>query len=365
MPTAYLHIGQHKTGTTSFQGFMEINRKWLGKQGLYVPDTGRSPQGAHHQLTLSLMEIVENPKILKLAGQFVKEIKRKKYPDLLISSETISRFFPHEDLESKLSAFFTDLGYTIVPIMVLRDIVPAKVSSYSQITKTMYNHLSFADHIHSVTKKRPNPPADKPVQHSMLWKNLAKYDSIVIPYNAHTRKQGIAKTILKQFGVKGDIPDEQFLNNSVSDAQIYAARWLGKHIEETSGQVSAPQQPMLAARMSKLIDAKFEKRPRYNPLTKEIVDFIIENRQIRQLDDIAQRYWNTTWDQAFEDERALSFETNDWMDAPELCPSQEELDVFHAEILDIWRSVQLEIPYNEKHNVPNEVNAKIKKSRSE
>jgi hypothetical protein len=35
----YLHIGTEKTGTTSFQKFMAVNRPFLGRQGLLYPET--------------------------------------------------------------------------------------------------------------------------------------------------------------------------------------------------------------------------------------------------------------------------------------------------------------------------------------
>jgi len=45
----YIHIGPHKTGTTSIQWFLKENRAELLKHGYLVPESG-SIHGGHHQL---------------------------------------------------------------------------------------------------------------------------------------------------------------------------------------------------------------------------------------------------------------------------------------------------------------------------
>ena len=37
-PRLILHIGSQKTGTTSIQKFLEINRHYLYEQDIYIPD---------------------------------------------------------------------------------------------------------------------------------------------------------------------------------------------------------------------------------------------------------------------------------------------------------------------------------------
>jgi hypothetical protein len=50
-PRLFVHVGIHKTGTTSLQGYLARHRDALAKAGLFVPKTGTLPQpGAGHHL---------------------------------------------------------------------------------------------------------------------------------------------------------------------------------------------------------------------------------------------------------------------------------------------------------------------------
>ena len=51
MKTAYIHIGTHKTGSTSIQDFLFKNRTKLRDRGFLYPLSGISPKnlfGQHH-----------------------------------------------------------------------------------------------------------------------------------------------------------------------------------------------------------------------------------------------------------------------------------------------------------------------------
>ena len=45
----YVHVGPHKTGTTSIQWFLQENRAELLKLGYFVPESD-TKRGAHHAL---------------------------------------------------------------------------------------------------------------------------------------------------------------------------------------------------------------------------------------------------------------------------------------------------------------------------
>ncbi|PYK41965.1 MAG: hypothetical protein DME60_00685 [Verrucomicrobia bacterium] len=49
----YVHIGPHKTGTTSIQWFLKENRAELLKHGYFVPESGTN-RGAHHAIARKL-----------------------------------------------------------------------------------------------------------------------------------------------------------------------------------------------------------------------------------------------------------------------------------------------------------------------
>ena len=361
MPTAYLHIGMHKTGTTGFQSFMKTNRTWLASHGLYVPDSGCSALGAHHQMVLALTKLVDNPRLKRLPQELTNEINQIGHPNLLISSETMMRFFKSYELENNVCSFFTDLGYKIVLITALRDAVPAAKSFYTETTKTINYHRSFMDFLrdnHEVKGNKPPHGQKKPL---LKYLRRQEQDPIVIPYNAATQQEGIAKTILNHLGIEECVPSEEWLNNSVSDVQIYAARWLGKHIEKTGEPISPLHRPVLNTRMANVLDNQFGPTNTYNPLTEESLNYIKEQQDFEEQNDFAQTYWGHNWDEMFQDDTPPCLETNDWIDNPEQRPPQDRLNGIHNAVLGIWNDLQIEIPFNPEHNAPNIIKAKLDK----
>jgi hypothetical protein len=49
----YIHIGPHKTGTSSIQWFLKQNRAELLKHGYFVPES-ETKHGAHHPIARKL-----------------------------------------------------------------------------------------------------------------------------------------------------------------------------------------------------------------------------------------------------------------------------------------------------------------------
>src|SRR4029453_2784677 len=49
----YIHVGPHKTGTSSIQWFLQENRAELLEHGYFVPKSGAN-HGAHHALARKL-----------------------------------------------------------------------------------------------------------------------------------------------------------------------------------------------------------------------------------------------------------------------------------------------------------------------
>ena len=49
----YIHVGPHKSGTTSIQWFLQENRAELLKHGYFVPES-ETKRGAHHALAEAL-----------------------------------------------------------------------------------------------------------------------------------------------------------------------------------------------------------------------------------------------------------------------------------------------------------------------
>ena len=70
----YIHVGPHKSGTTSIQWYLKQNRAEFLKFGYFVPESG-TIHGAHHPLVRQLcgQEMREHQK--DVAARFSRAIK--------------------------------------------------------------------------------------------------------------------------------------------------------------------------------------------------------------------------------------------------------------------------------------------------
>ena len=126
--TLYLHIGRHKTGTSSLQQFLSQNSKLLAKHGVLYPLTGRQvfdhgPHIAHHDLSRTLKH-GDEAALKSLKSDLSAELA--DYTAFVLSSED----FQNLDDFKKLRYVFED--YHIHVVCYLREYLSYLLSSFAQ-----------------------------------------------------------------------------------------------------------------------------------------------------------------------------------------------------------------------------------------
>ena len=133
MKTCYIHVGFHKTASTSFQQFCGSNRNLLEQSGLYYPKFQYPPQKGnlwnhagpismiykHGRIKLSdKIYNSNNPKTLSALNQeaHLKALEQEK--NLLISGEGLSCLT--HDCYQRLIEDLSDYGYDIKVFAVVR-----------------------------------------------------------------------------------------------------------------------------------------------------------------------------------------------------------------------------------------------------
>lgn len=124
----FLHVGTHKTGTTSIQTFAARNRSTLYERGLYYPgfDTiGLEPRRSHLSLIGGLYGIGKNNPLSEDEAQsFFQSLRRwdesQESMDVLLSAENIVRLRPRKRRHffRRLRAEFPKAE--IIPVCALR-----------------------------------------------------------------------------------------------------------------------------------------------------------------------------------------------------------------------------------------------------
>lgn len=136
MKKVILHIGRHKSGTSSLQGFLHTNSGILKAMGVLYPNTGRGKQVAHHRLA----SFLERPKCDSKEYQQLKaQLKRetKNFDTIIISSEGFQNC---RDLDG-LRDFFSD--YHLHIVVYFREILDYLQSAYAQSVQNTNESRNF------------------------------------------------------------------------------------------------------------------------------------------------------------------------------------------------------------------------------
>lgn len=150
MKTAYIHIGTHKTGSTSIQYFLFKNREKLKEQGFLYPLSG-IPQknlfGQHH-LAVAFLEHLQLNTYNPNAGgweEFITEAHSFPEQNIIISSENFC--LPRFDLEQIYKIKYYLSQYTVKIVVYLRRQDDYLISKYRQFISSNKYSNSFEQFI--------------------------------------------------------------------------------------------------------------------------------------------------------------------------------------------------------------------------
>jgi hypothetical protein len=127
-----LHIGRHKTGTSSLQHFLHSNREELKKYGVIYPEPIKAP-AAHHGIAIALK-----------AGDDISEYRemlsglQPRKQNVLLSSEGFQRLRPHA--MRRLCA-----GYPTMAVVYIREQFSYAWAAYAQLVCAGSETRSFEE----------------------------------------------------------------------------------------------------------------------------------------------------------------------------------------------------------------------------
>jgi hypothetical protein len=141
----YLHIGTHKTGTTTVQAFSARNDAWLGRRGVHYPRAGRTQHG-HHNVAWELYGDARfTPRFGTLAA-LGDELRRCKKPVVAISSEDLCLLHDLPGAIGRLAATIADSGYEPFVVLDVRpqiDYVEALYATYALLAGRHDDFMNF------------------------------------------------------------------------------------------------------------------------------------------------------------------------------------------------------------------------------
>lgn len=122
MRTLHVHIGTHKTGTTSIQVFLRQNAEAFRRCGVYVPTTGTlDPISGHHNIAWELRGDRRFDPAHGTLDDLMAEISGSDAPAAVISAEDFEYLSRHPDAIARLQDAAQKNGFAPRYIVFFRE----------------------------------------------------------------------------------------------------------------------------------------------------------------------------------------------------------------------------------------------------
>ena len=133
----YLHIGSHKTGTTSIQAFLGANEERLAADGVFLPLSGRldATNGSHHNIAWELRGHSQYDSALGGVAELVEELRSSNARTACVSSEEFELLWSTPLRFAGLCRAIRAAGWAPRVIVYLRSQAPYCVRMYAELVK--------------------------------------------------------------------------------------------------------------------------------------------------------------------------------------------------------------------------------------
>jgi hypothetical protein len=310
----YIHVGPHKTGTSSIQWFLQENRAELLKHGYFVPESA-TKHGAHHAIARKLCGQELRDHEQSAAAKFARALDETPSEAIVISSEALEGLLRKRDYAR---VFFTRIGeLNLKPKLVLfpRNQSRWINSSYSSVVKTFRRSESFQAF------------APKLTQHFSVryspWIDLADAhhaELIARPFTRKTIARGVVPEFLLAIGINSSqFPDADIRRNEAAGPfTVSVARDVLRSIGGAGKQLKWLQAMRCKTKLATYLGEKGLADTGYCGLTTALARHI--ERELRSDNDVfAQRVWGRPWVEIFTADIGEEFMPNDF----EMCQPDE------------------------------------------
>ncbi|WP_417449728.1 hypothetical protein [Kordiimonas sp.] len=190
----YLHIGTHKTGTTSIQAFAEKHRAWLLNYGLYWPQTSSiRPASTQHTILLELIRAGKADNASDYVVQEIMSAERSGAQSMLLSGEGFAQA-SDEEIEIFLGMLE---GHDVQVIAYFRNV-------YDYARSSLIQHMKYSD-------RRPRVgllyrSIQTNLNYSALLKRWQRFlpDDVINVYSYEDEKQALLPTFFARLAVPED-----------------------------------------------------------------------------------------------------------------------------------------------------------------
>jgi hypothetical protein len=207
----YVHIGTHKTGTTSIQAFLRHHSRRLAQSGIFVPETGIPQEDlGHHNIAWGLRG---DPRFSCARGtldDLIVEISGSSAPAGVISSEDFEYLVDKPDALARLDTTLLDAGHEPHYIVFARRADTYVMSLYAEL---IHHGLttSFRDFVKEILRTgKIVTRGDWAFYFDMdafarKWREVAHGPLSIHGYDSAVAGKGVVPTFLSLIGAPDDL----------------------------------------------------------------------------------------------------------------------------------------------------------------
>jgi hypothetical protein len=341
----HIHVGPHKTGTTSIQWFLQENRAELLNDGYFVPES-ETKRGSHHALAEALAGLDVGEHREPLVARSIAEIAETPAQAIIISSEALEGLFRNRQNTKTFFNRIQELNLQPKLILFPRNQPQWINSSYSHSVKAFRRSDSFGPGAFGF--------AQSPDARFSRWIELAEThgaELIARPFNKETFRCGVIPEFLHTVGIISSRFRDRTVrrNEAVGPFTVSVAREVLRSIGKEMTWLQAKKCKMELAeylRQNNRTDSG------YCGLSTTLARHIEE--ELRSDNDLfAREVWGKSWADVFAADVTEQFTPNDfevrrpdWFTARRLrCAIAKMTDFAHQTLLD--PELGVEAPWND------------------
>jgi hypothetical protein len=223
-----LHIGPHKTGTTSLQSAFHVGRRLVSKQGVHYAGPNRQPMQAAHAITGKPSPYADGkPPSRARWEDLVREVEGARQPRVVISSEG----FADAD-EAGIRTVIADLGgarvHVVVTLRSLASILPSQWQQYVQGGMTLA-YEAWLDAMFNKPAGTTSPSFWHRHRHDKLiarWAAVAGPSNVTAIVAEDAERDLVLRVFERLTGLREGtlVPEADLVNRSLTLAEIETVR---------------------------------------------------------------------------------------------------------------------------------------------
>ncbi len=303
----YIHLGPHKTGTSSIQWFLKENRTEFLKHGYFVPESG-ARHGAHHAIVRNLCGQQLPERHASAGSNFARALEETPCEAVVISAEDLHHLLGKREYAE---AFFGRLEkLNLKPKLVIfpRNQSQWINSRYAEVVKGFRQSEPFQTFATTMATRH----------HAMkfsTWIELAaahQTELIARPFTNETISRGVVPEFLLAIGINPSQfrVTETRRNEAVGPFTVSVARAVLRSIT-SSKQLKWLQAERCKKRLTEYLNQNGWTDTGYCGLTTPLARQI--ERELQSDNDaFAERTWGKPWAEIFAADIGEEFKPNDF-----------------------------------------------------